>query len=117
MVSIDCIERGVAAYIDKELLPHLDTGGVKGFGLGVAASLMIKRGGNLLREYAKAPILHQLGIVSQDGAVDLDALKDAALERIPAAGLPIELPWGICLRIKADDITSLYEAISKEARI
>lgn len=117
MVSIECIERGIANYIDKELLQQLNTGGIKGFGLGMAASLLIKRGGNLLREYAKTPILKQLGLVTDDGAVDLDALRDAAVERMPKAGLAVDLPMGISIRLTDRDVSSLYEYIKRETKV
>lgn len=117
MVSIECIERGVAAYVDKELLPKLDTGSAKGFGLGFAASLLIKRGGGVLREYAKLPILQQLGLVSQDGAVDIDELQKTALERMPKGGLPIDLPLGIRIRVTDADLNSLCDYIRQEARL
>lgn len=117
MVSIDSVERGMAAYIDHELLQKIDTSGIKGFGLGMAATLLIKRGGRLLREYAKLPILQQLGLVSQDGSIDLEALRDAAMSRIPQSGLPIDLPMGICLRVTDADVSAICEYIRREASV
>lgn len=117
MVSIDSVERGMAAYLDNELLTKIDTSGIKGFGLGMAATLLIKRGGRLLREYAKMPILKQLGLVSQDGSVDLEALQEAAVSRIPQGGLPIDLPMGICLRVSEADVSALCEYIRREASL
>ena len=117
MVSIECVERGVARYVDEELLPSISCDGAKGFGLGIAATLLVKRGGNVLREYAKAPLLQQMGLVSPDGAVDLEAVYEAAKARLPATGLPIDLPLGISIRIKAEDINKLYAMIRKEASV
>lgn len=117
MISIDCVERGLARYIDTEILPNLPKDGVKGVGIGIAASLLVKRGGIILREYIKNPMLQQLGLVSADGSVDLDLLREAALENIPAQGVVIDLPLGVTLRINANDVESIYSAIRKEARI
>lgn len=117
MVSIDNIERGLARYIDTDILPNLPRDGIKGVGIGIAASLLVKRGGNILREYAKNPLLQQLGIVTSDGAVDLEALREAALENVPAQGVSVDLPLGITLRMNANDVESLYNAIRKEASI
>ena len=83
----------------------------------MAASLLVKRGGNLLRAYAQNPVLQQMGLVTADGAVDLDALRDAAKENIPAQGMAIDLPAGISLRITSTDVDDLYRAIREEARV
>lgn len=117
MVSIDSVERGLARYIDREILPAIRTDGIKGFAIGAGASLLIKRGGNLLRAYAQNPLLQQMGIVTPDGAVDLDALRDAARDNIPASGLVVELPMGVTLRITTSDVDSIYRVIREEASV
>jgi hypothetical protein len=117
MVSIESIERGLAKYIDTQIMPAIKTDGIKGFGIGVAASLLVKRGGNLLRTYAQNPMLQQMGLVTADGAVDLDALRDAAKENIPAQGMAIDLPAGISLRITSTDVDDMYRTIREEARV
>ena len=117
MVSIDSVERGLARYIDKEIMPAIKTDGIKGFGIGVAASLLVKRGGNLLRPYAQNPTLQQMGLVTADGAVDLDALRDAVKDNIPVGGLLVELPMGITLRGNTSDVDSLYGFIREEASV
>jgi hypothetical protein len=117
MVSIDSVERGVARYIDNEVLPTIKTDGIKGFAIGTAASLLVKRGGNLLRGYTKNPMLQQMGLVTADGAVDLDALRDAVRDNIPAGGLLVELPMGISIRINTADVDSLYRSIREEASV
>ena len=98
-------------------MPANKTDGIKGFAIGAAASLLVKRGGNLLRTYAQNPLLQQMGLVTADGAVDLDALRDAARDNIPTGGLLVELPMGISLRINAADVDSLYKAIREEASL
>ena len=117
MVSIEIVERGLAKYIDTQIMPAIKTDGIKGFGIGVAASLLVKRGGNLLRTYAQNPTLQQMGLVTADGAVDLDALRDAAKDNIPVGGLLVELPMGITLRVNTSDVDSLYRFIREEASV
>lgn len=117
MVSIDNVERGIAKYIDRHILPNLPQTGAKGFGIGVAASLLVKRGGNLLREYAKQPILQQMGIITADGAVDLDVIREAAADRMPPQGVTVDLPLGITIRVNAADVDAIYNAIREEARV
>ena len=117
MVSIDAVERGAVRYIEEQLLPSLPRDGAKGFAVGVAAALMVKRGGNLIRTYADSAIVKQLGLISPDGAVDLDALRDALKVNVPTTGVVFDLPMGIAIRIKAGDVDTLYDMIRKEASL
>lgn len=114
MVSIEAIETGVARYLDKELLPNLPRDGIKGFGIGVAATLMVKRGGGMLRALGNNKIIQGMGIIAPDGAVDLDVLREACISNIPKTGLPVQLPMGIAIRISAEDIDKICQYI-KEA--
>lgn len=111
MVSIQTVEQGIASYIDHELLPNLPRDGIKGFGIGVAATLLIKRGSGMLQQLSGNKIMQQMGIIAPDGAVDLDVLEDAAISNMPATGLPVALPLGITLRFKAEDIKKLCDYI------
>lgn len=117
MVSIDSVERGLARYIDESFLPGVSKDSAKGFAMGMAASLLVKRGGVLLRTYAKHPVLQQMGLVTADGAVDMDAIREAALSNMPATGVAVDLPIGIGLRIKPEDVTAIYNAIMREASV
>lgn len=115
MVSIETIQQGFSRYLDAEILPKLPTEGLKGFGIRVAATSLVMRGGDLIRGYAKTPPLQYMRILSPDGAVDLDFLRDVCKQSLPDTGLPIDLPAGISLRLTTDDIDSIYSYI-KEVR-
>ena len=117
MVSIEAVERGLARYVDEELLPSMPRDGIKGFAVGAAATLLVRRGGNILREYAKHDLIRQLGIVSPDGSVDIEVLRDAAKSNIPPTGLAVDLPMGILIRVNAADVDTLYNMIRKEASL
>lgn len=111
MVTMDQIERGIAQYIDRELLPNLPRDGIKGFGLGMAATLLIKRGSGMLQQLSDNKALKQMGLIAPDGAIDLDAVQEAALENMPPTGVPVSLPFGIVMRFKAEDVDKLCQYI------
>lgn len=114
MYTVEQIEAGLARYIDEELLPSLPRDGLKGFGIGVAAALMVKRGGNALRGYMQNKALLAMQVVSPDGMVDVDVLRDVCKQNIPPSGLPIELPMGLAIRLKGEDVDKIHQYI-KEA--
>jgi hypothetical protein len=116
MVTIEAMEQGLAQYLDNEILPNLPRDGVKGFGIGVAATLLVKRGGGMMRELANNKIIQGMGIMAPDGAVDLDALREACVQNIPQTGLQIELPMGIALRFRTEDIDKMCAYIKGVAK-
>lgn len=117
MVSIDNVERGLARYIDEIFLPAVPRDGLKGFAVGAAATLLVKRGGNVLRELIKNPWLQQMGVVSPDGSVDLDLLREIAIANLPPTGLTVNTPIGITIRVNQTDVAAMYDSIKREASL
>ena len=113
MVSVQQVEKGLAAYIDNEMLPNLPRDGIKGFGVGVAATLLIKRGGGIIQQLASNKIVQQMGLVAPDGSVDLDAVQEACVVNMPNTGVPVALPFGMTIRIKPADIDKICDYIRR----
>ena len=116
MYSIAQVEQGLARYIDAEVLPALPHDGLKGFGVGVGATLLVKRCGALLQACCQHQALQAMALVTAEGMVDVDALRDACRQSMPAAGLPVALPMGLQIRLQADDIDKIHQYI-KEAGV
>ena len=110
--SYDRVERGIAKYMDTELIPKLPCDGIRGFGIGVCATLLTRRCTNLLQGLEKNAIIRDMGVI-KDGAVDIDLLADACKQNIPASGLTVSLPMGITLRINASDIDTICRCITE----
>ena len=115
LYSIEQVESGLARFLDTEMLPKLPTDGLKGFGVGVAATILVRRGGNILRSMKSNTMLNSMGIISADGAVDIDLLRDALKENIPENGLSVNLPMGILMRFTNNDIDRLYACVKESA--
>lgn len=111
MYSVAQVEQGLAKYIDAELLPALPRDGLKGFGIGVGAALLVRRGGGVLTELCQNKALQTMGVVTADGMIDLDVLRDICRENIPQGGLPVPLPMGLQVRLKAEDVDKIYQCI------
>lgn len=111
MVNIDMIERGLARYLENELIPKLPRDGLKGFGIGVAATLAIRRSGDILRGMIDKPIVKTMGLVDDDGAIDIDTVLEAVAENVPPTGVLIDLPLGIQLRMNHADFKCIAEYI------
>lgn len=109
MYTIDQVERGLARYMDTELIPKLPHDGIKGFGIGVFATLLIKRGGVLLQNLEQNAMIRDMGVI-KDGTVDIDLLADACKQNIPAGGLTIPV-LGMTFRMDANDIDTMHRCI------
>ena len=72
MASMDAIQKGVARFIDAEILPKLPVDGAKRFGVGLAASVMTKRGARILEGYKDNEWMNKLGVIDAGGNVDLE---------------------------------------------
>ena len=108
MVSIDRIEKGVAKYLDAELVPKLPENSWKQFGVGVISGLVAKRGGAVLEAYKHHSALKAFGVVDDAGMFDMELLRDIAKERIPESGLAVDVPFVGTLKLYRADVDKLY---------
>ena len=111
MASMDAIQKGVARFIDAEILPKLPVDGAKRFGVGIAASVMTKRGARVLEGYKDNEWMNKLGVIDAGGNVDLGILREAALERIPDEGIKIDVPLIGKMTFYRQDVETLYQFI------
>ena len=87
MVSSRQIVKGIAMWVDSEILPMMH--GATRYGAGVAAALLAKQGEGLLDKAKSSDIAKTMGIV-KDGEYELDTLRDVMLAQFPEEGLRIE---------------------------
>jgi hypothetical protein len=111
MVSIDKIERGVARFLDAEMLPTLPTEGVARVVAGTAMAVLVRRLGGMIRGYANHSIVRGLGVIDESGNVDVDILREALKANVPETGLKIEIPLGGAVTFHKADVDLLYRYI------
>lgn len=113
MVSIDKIEQGVASYLDNELMPQLQNNGWEKVVIGAAASLAIHKFGAIVAGYKDHKLVKMLGIMDDDGNVDVEALANELKQNVPKTGFDISVPIVGTMTFHKDDIDKLYEYIMK----
>ena len=111
MVSIRRVEKGIATYLDKEMMPKMDTEGLQGFGIGVATSLLIKRVGNIIEGYKNNGVAQALGVFDKNGNVDIDVLREVLKENISDNGRKMALPVLGSFTFYKSDVDMLYDCI------
>ena len=111
MVSIDRVERGIVAYIDKEIMSKLPVDGWRRVAAGAGLTIAVRRGRQMLEQYKENPILNGMGIMNQAGDIDLDALRDALKANIAEQGFRVQVPALGVLTFKQADVDAIYNLI------
>lgn len=111
MVTIAQIEKGVATYLDSEIMPKFPAGLEKVLA-GTAASLAIRRSGNIIAGYKDNKAVQMLGIMDKDANVDIDILAEELKKNIPQEGFKVDVPIIGILTFHKEDVDKLYEYIA-----
>lgn len=108
MVSVDKIEQGVADYLDAELMPQIKGDGFEKVVVGTATSLLIRRSGKIIEGYKDNKFVKMLGIMDDEGNVDVETLKDELKKNISKDGVKVDIPVIGTLTFHKEDVDKLY---------
>lgn len=111
MVSIDKIEKGVANYLDGELMPQLQNNGLEKVIIGTMASLMIRKSGAIIEGYKDNKVVKMLGIMDDNGNIDVDIIAEELKKNITKDGVKVDIPVIGALTFHKDDVDKLYDYI------
>ena len=119
MVSIDQIQRGVARYIDNDVMPSIGQTGFARIAIGAAAGILVQRAGRLVEAYTANPALRALGLTDEAHNVDIDVLATEFKKNVPDEGFKIRIPNPLtgadvmAMTFKRDDVDRLYQYIKQ----
>lgn len=113
MVTINKIEKGVAEYLDNELMPKLPSSGIEKVIVGTAMSLGIRKYGAIIEGYKDNKMVQTLGIMNNEGLVDIDILAEEFKKNMPSEGLKVEVPMLGELKFNKEDVDKLYRYITE----
>ena len=115
MVSVSKVEKGIATYLDREMMPKIDADGLQGFGTGVMMSLMVKRVGGIINSYKDNGVAQALGIFDKKGHIDVDVLREVLKENISDNGRKMTFPIVGSFTFYKGDVDMLYSCIMEVA--
>ena len=111
MVKLESVKRGMAAYLDKELMPKIpNTDPLRKFGSGVVISLAISGMDNVVKNLSQNRLVALAGL-SDGENVDLDAVKKAISDNMPQGGLTMVLPLIGEITLHGEDVEELEKMI------
>lgn len=112
MIAYDYIEKGIASYIDSNIMNQFPETGWKRIAIAAAVGIGIKKYINILKENE---MLHTIGLISPDGA-EIEMYAEHIKKEIPAAGMVIELPMLGEIIMHESDIDEVLKHIHKAER-
>ena len=104
MVSINQIKAGLGDYIEAVMLPRMDS--KRKFVTGIAYILIATKIDNMVPTIAALPAIKMIGVIDQEGNVDIDSLYKAAKAQIERQGEMLG-----DFKFRAADIDELYRYI------
>lgn len=115
MASAEQLQAGIGSFLQKRIMPKLDS--TRQFLLGTVYGLGAARMEAVMAQAAKIPALQALGVVRENGEIDLDALYNAAYAQMQAQGkVKIELPMLGEFAFDSEDLRELYQEINGQER-
>ena len=112
MVATKQVVEGVAEYANKNIMPKLEP--TQQFLAGMALGIAGGKAEGLLRTFAQQPMIAALGVVRENGEVDLDTLYAAASAQMERQGnLPIDIPIIGRMTFDRSDLDELYRTICR----
>ena len=109
MVNYEQLINGVSKFIDSEIISQL-TGNSKVF-LGIGAGIALKKGETLYNNLKNHQMIKMLGIISEDGKIDIETLYEEAIKQARKEVIRVEIPMIGTLKLNDEDVEKLYSYI------
>lgn len=114
MMTCEQIKAGIGYWLSVKIMPRLD--GKRQFVLGMAYALCAGRMDALIAEAGKNQIVKAMGLIDENGRVDIDALYNAAIAQMQAQQrLEIDIPIIGAFAFDENDLRDLRESIARRA--
>lgn len=113
MVNAVQVINGLTRYIDKEILTKIS--GWQGMLLGVMTGVATTKAGAVFDSIAAHPVVRMLGIVDDQGMVDIDLLHKEFAKQAAKGPVTIDLPLVGAMIINQTDVEKLYNYIRESA--
>ena len=111
MTTIAQAQRGIANFIDREVIPSLSV--MERIVVGTGAGLITAKLPEVIKNYANHPLMQAMNVVDlQKGEIDIQALYAAAMPYIGPDLIPIKIPLvGVTLKMGKREFETLYKYI------
>lgn len=112
MVHKSSLIPGLSRFIDENVLAHYPATSMKRILMAGAVSLYIKKNEGLVDTLASNPLFSGLGVVGNNGLIDIELVRDTIKKEVQKAGfMRLSVPMVGDVDFTVDDIDALYRFI------
>jgi hypothetical protein len=114
MVHKSSLIPGVSKFIDESVLSHYPATSMKRILMAGAVSLYLKQNEGIVDTITSNPLFSGLGVIHDNGMINIDAVKDVLKTEIDKAGfMRLSLPLIGDIDFTTEDIDCLYRFITE----
>ena len=114
MVHKSSLIPGLSRFIDENVLVHYPATSMKRIMMAGAVSLYIKKNEGIVDTLTSNPLFTSLGVIHDDGMIDIDTIKDVLKSEINKAGfMRLSIPMIGDIDFTSEDIDALYRDIQE----
>lgn len=109
MVHRSQVIRGIAGYIDDEIVAKL-SGGWRAWVVGSLAGIAANRADGLIAQYSDHPLVNALGVVNGEN-IDVDVIVTELRKQAQRGSATVDMPLIGPITFTAADVDSLHRHI------
>lgn len=114
MVHKSSLIPGLSRFIDENVLVHYPATSMKRIMMAGAVSLYIKKNEGIVDTLTSNPLFTNLGVIHDNGMIDIDTIKDVLKSEINKAGfMRLSIPIIGDIDFTSEDIDALYKYIQE----
>lgn len=114
MVHKSSLIPGFSRFIDESVLAHYPATSMKRIIMAGAISLYMKKNEGIVDTLTSNPLFTGLGVIHDNGMIDLDPIRDVLKSEINKAGfMRLSIPMVGDVDFTTEDIDSLYRYIQE----
>ena len=114
MVHKSSLIPGFSKFIDENILAHYAPTSMKRILMAGAVSLYIKNNEGIVDTITNNPLFTGLGVVQENGMIDLDTIRDVLKGEINKAGFTrLSFPFIGDIDFTTEDVDALYRHITQ----
>lgn len=111
MIAFDKVQKGIAAYLDNEVMPALKDEGWKRVAAGAAISLALSRSADFIPILQENQFVKAMKLMDENGNIDVEALVPVLKDQLAKEPMVVSLPMMGDMTFHEQDIDKLYDYI------
>lgn len=111
MTPFNQIQKGVANYLDAEVMPAFKDEGWKRVAAGAAVALAIQRSEKFLPLVMENQFVKAMELADEQGNIDVETLVPLVKEQLEKEAMTITVPMLGNMTFRPDDVDKLYNYI------